>query len=650
MNRENYGMITGLTGEYAGRRLRLHAGETVWFGSDSRNDAVLRGENISPLHCGISCDPENNCFWVACESEFGVLVDGEKRMRKGTEIRMPSGTQIQLGSYLFELSCAGVAQESKYQGNDAGNGFYKDVSGVSPEFPRRISHFSSKYIGIGGAVLAVLLAIGVWTVVFFPGGSLKNESTESVSADADRLISSGEEDEDSLNNGLEAVDENTDGNDAEEVDSADSLASDNSADQGLISSDVESTDYPPGNPLEFEDSELKECVLVQNGYSTAAEPTDLLCESITELDASEYELTTLADLSYFPNLEILTIDNSGEDIDLKGINKATKLKKLTLKNCYMNDIERLAELTDLEYLDLSTSYLGRGNGIRDYSPLTNLKKLKYLDLSWNTEASFIGHSAVDGEFLNSLTSLEELNIYRMKITDYSLSALSCLKRLKISDCDLTEILQQMDTSGALSELVYLEADVHVDMTDECEMNYLSRAANLETAFLEIDQLTTLEGFASLQNLKTLHLTNGYYLSLAEWDNIGKLVNLEELTFNLSANRNESTQQADDYRFINNLVNLKRLSIYVYDGMAVSSFENLKKLEELHVKGDNYSRYVIDISGIENLTSLQEFGVYYVNVKSTAPLDDLDTLSVVEYGLGSDFYFDEDGAWARGIMY
>ena len=141
--------------------------------------------------------------------------------------------------------------------------------------------------------------------------------------------------------------------------------------------------------------------------------------NLTSLDISKTNATD-SDLSYvgnLPNLEVLVAsENNITDIsalsnlfklktlDLSNPNVSTFSVKMTSQNM-ISDISPLADLTELSYLNLS------GNIIVDISPLYNLKNLYHLDLSYNLIS--------DISVLSNIIHLSYLNISVNKISDIS---------------------------------------------------------------------------------------------------------------------------------------------------------------------------------------------------------------------------------------
>ena len=337
----------------------------------------------------------------------------------------------------------------------------------------------------------------------------------------------------------------------------------------------ESTVIEEGTPVTFEDTEFQKFIAKQLGISSGVTITDKMCESITELECSKVHLTTLADLKMFPNLTKLYVDNLGYELELKGINKVTNLTSLTLKNCGLSEVDRIAELTKLEYLDIS----GRKNVI-DYSTLSALSNLKYLDISGDGYNKF---SLVDGSFINSLTNLEELNIYHVSIDKYSFVKLKNLRSLTIGNCHADNVLKQLCDSGGITSLekfdlydsegsVFDDRNVYQNLTNDGIKKYLSKAVNLK--FLKINHnmynITSLEGIGNLKNLEVLYLNtnNAFQLPLSAYNELSKLTNLKKLTLEGSvteeARVNNKTITPNDYAFLNKMTSLEVLCIEAYD--------------------------------------------------------------------------------------
>ncbi len=396
-----------------------------------------------------------------------------------------------------------------------------------------------------------------------------------------------------------------------------------------------------GTPVSFEDAQMEICVKSIMEIPSDEDMTDKQCEQITSIDTSGYVLSTLSDLEKFPNLKVLYVDNSDIELSLKGINKAPNLISITLKNCKLSEVDRLSEITNLEYLDISTSS-SWGTQVNDYSTLEALKNLKHLDMSWNGYNAYNEFDLVDASFINSLTNLEELNIYETGIENYSFANLRNLKKLTISRCNVDAVLQQLCENGSINNLeeltVYCNGSYRNQISNDGIKDYLSKANNLKVLTLSgTGNLTSLSGLGNLTNLETFYFDNGnaYDLPVAAYDELSKLTKLTDLTITCNANVYEvlhDTQTPNDYSFLNRIPSLIKLKIDTYDGMKISCFNGLNNLEELTLGSYKYSPNEVDISGIEEFRALKIFRYCTdgVRFKSSAPLDDLDDIQIEEF--------------------
>ncbi len=390
-----------------------------------------------------------------------------------------------------------------------------------------------------------------------------------------------------------------------------------------------------GNPIEFYDSNIRKCICDMLSKSADDIVTDVECENITQLDCSEYKLSTLEDMEKFPNLKVLYIDNSEQPLNLKGINKAKNLVALTLRNCNLMEVDRIAELSNLRYLDLSTDS-SWGTQVVDYSSLANLKNLEVLNMEERGYNAYNYYKArdIDGAFIASLTNLKELYLRQTELNAYPLSNLSKLERLSVSEYDKDELLKQLFESGAISNIKYLDIGMGEGKSVTNEgISYLSKASSLEKLIIPTnsDDFTSLRGFSSLKNLKYLEFT--YTLSHipnSEYEEISELKNLETLSF-------DSTDCVDEegrkYYFLNGLNNLTELTIAPFNDMELNDLPELDTLEKLNLLDIGTSTTMVDASGIDKFKNLKELNYSdHVRFKSTAPFDDLEYINLHEIGL------------------
>lgn len=396
--------------------------------------------------------------------------------------------------------------------------------------------------------------------------------------------------------------------------------------------------------VEFADTELQQCILDTYNVSTV---TESLCEKITELNTTGYELSTLEDLEKLPNLTTLYVNNSGTDLSLKGVNKVPNLTSLTLIDCNLQEVDRIADLENLEYLDIST-FSGWGTDVTDYSTLSALKNLKTLNMAWYNDNAYNDYSLTDASFINELTNLEVLDLFGTGIENYDLSGLSKLRRLAISHCDPNTIFEQLESSGAINNLEMLDISRTI-IGDDFISNHLSKASNLHELYIMFDGLSSLEGIENLSALNKLYINNNstYNIPMSEYSRLGSLENVKDLYVSEAPTFDNGQEGNFDhsYGFLSGMKSLERIEIAPFDGMTFDPLADLEHLEYIKLNGGfgSYDTEDVDISRIGDIKNLKDFLYARVKFKSTAPLDDLDYLNVAEfnpYEMNDSSYYED----------
>ena len=217
---------------------------------------------------------------------------------------------------------------------------------------------------------------------------------------------------------------------------------------------------------------------------------------LTELDASQREITDLTGLEFASNLIGLyvsgnwnyNISSSSSSLDISPLSNLTKLKVLLLRHSRISDLTPLAKLTQLNGLILSE------NGIRDITPLAGLVNLGFLTL--------IENPIVDLSPLANLTRLKELRISAGRITDITpLAHLTNLVTLNLASNQIVDI-------GPLAGLIQLEKLV-IDSNQIVDISPLANLTGLRE--LKIDRNRIVD-FSPLQGLS---LTNLRYDEVCE---------------------------------------------------------------------------------------------------------------------------------------
>ena len=149
-------------------------------------------------------------------------------------------------------------------------------------------------------------------------------------------------------------------------------------------------------------------------------------------------------------LKSMLINKYGNTFDENGDKKKKKkemeaITDLSLYRKGIKDLTGLEYATNLKSLDLSNAEPTEGdepNAITDLTPISNLKNLTFLDLTYNNLSNI--------EPLKNLTQLEYLLLYGNNIEDISsLSSLINLKELELANNQVRDI-------SALSGLVNLK--------------------------------------------------------------------------------------------------------------------------------------------------------------------------------------------------
>jgi len=276
-------------------------------------------------------------------------------------------------------------------------------------------------------------------------------------------------------------------------------------------------DYPPIE-VSFVDPIIEQLVrLTLNKESETI--TDVDCESITNIRQynlrnngmswDEYKnlhVSSLADMSLFPNLQQLDLENIGNITDFSVLSSCKGLSSIDFSDGNIQDISFVEYLPNLGYCRLSD------NNISDLRPLLNCKNLYGL--------------YIDGNPISNLSVLEELDLEDISVTATYLDDLSIcgsgenLDYLQVygcGGCDLTEI-------GQLSNLRYLylyardysQNDGNAKQSSLDDISFLENLTSLERLNIQglssYDQLSVVK---SLSNLSDLYVQTLDYSSLPD---------------------------------------------------------------------------------------------------------------------------------------
>lgn len=209
-------------------------------------------------------------------------------------------------------------------------------------------------------------------------------------------------------------------------------------------------------------------------------------------------------LFYCPGITSLTI--SGSDLDLGGIEKLTKLKKLEI-SCEVLDFAPLGKLKNLEDLHVRCTY----NSL-NVSELAKAAKIKTLFLS--------SLKTKDWSFLKQMKNLTDLSLYYIpNIRNSDLAPLKQLKSLSLSEsgCDVAAV-GNFPNLEAYSEVMSYGGDFSVFMkcprlrwlnlmgcrTGVMDFNYVQNCP-LEVINCDGTEVTNVEQLANIKTLKSIFI-------------------------------------------------------------------------------------------------------------------------------------------------
>ncbi len=91
-------VIVGVRGEYANQDLTVSQGEEIVMGRDAQKaNLVFASEKISKVHCRITFNRGENCYYVTDQSRNGVFIEGGRQLAVGKAERISRGTKIRIG-------------------------------------------------------------------------------------------------------------------------------------------------------------------------------------------------------------------------------------------------------------------------------------------------------------------------------------------------------------------------------------------------------------------------------------------------------------------------------------------------------------------------------------------------------------------------
>ena len=276
----------------------------------------------------------------------------------------------------------------------------------------------------------------------------------------------------------------------------------------------------PGAVVHIPDPNLRAAIAEALGKSPNAPITTEEMEGLRRLRARYRDIHDLAGLQFATNLNELDLKNN-QVSDLSPIAGLIGLRELWLQDNPVSDISPLRGLTNLTHLEVDGTPVSdispvrgltnlthlevdgtpvsdispiaglinldslnfEGDNVSDLSPIAGLINLKHISAGW-------GHSVSDLSFLAGLTKLEVIGLNAGKISDLTpLAGLTNLKELHFQDNDISDI----------SPLAGLTGLTRMNLGDNniSDISPLAGLTNLKWLVIhrnEISDISPLEGF------------------------------------------------------------------------------------------------------------------------------------------------------------
>ena len=233
-----------------------------------------------------------------------------------------------------------------------------------------------------------------------------------------------------------------------------------------------------------------------------------------------------------------------------------------------------------------------------YDLIINLKKLKYLDLSYN--------QIIDISALKDLTNLNTLYLDGNQISDISaLKDLTNLNTLDLRNNQISDI-------STLEDLTNLNT---LDLSDNqiSDISALKDLTNLNTLDLSNNQISDISALKDLTNLNTLYLSNN---QISDISALKDLTNLNTLYLH--------NNQISDISALKDLTNLNNLYLHNNQIIDISALKDLTNLTYLKLSDNQIS----DISALKDLTNLNNLSLFNNQISDISALKDLKKLKIL----------------------
>ena len=334
-----------------------------------------------------------------------------------------------------------------------------------------------------------------------------------------------------------------------------------------------------------------------------------------------------------PGIEYWVKGVLGYDIDYEL--KEEDLEKVTEIGLPFKDIRGIEKLVNLE----SVTFFDTDGNVYDFTPLSKLKKLKTLRISFtppeerDPNEEFINMTCLDASF-SLLTNLESIIINNTELKD--VAPIEVLVNLKNLDLAYNKIEFLPENIGNLQKLesfgfVYNKVEDITPLKALVKLKGLALSHNNVENIVPIKNLVNLIGFYGQGNkikniLPLTNLVNLIYLELnqnqieeipAEFVNLKKLQTLE-LSYNNITNLPD----------LQGLDSLAEISLS-YNNLSNEDFVKLDALKKVQFLYASFNKEITKVPVMKNVNSLQQLNLIGNNITDLSGFADNDSFPVLK---------------------
>ena len=376
--------------------------------------------------------------------------------------------------------------------------------------------------------------------------------------------------------------------------------------------------------LYFDEPKLEKAIALQVGVEVRNLTSTHIRERLKYFELNDAKIRSLKGLEHASNLEVLILKNNLLT-DLGPIAKLPKIKKLDLSG---NKISNLGSLLFLTHKSVEN----RISEIRD-----SLGTTKTLD---NEKANLLLEmTSLSGKELFANSSLEELNLSKNRLV--GLSGIEHFVRLRTLNASYNSLID-LDGVGKLKSLISLHLQGNqLGIPESFEDLNKNKMYDMGEPFSDLsgngkwDYDPLVEFNSTIQSLRNLYLYDNH---ISKLDSLGDFPNLSVLL--LSGNKlndldgietirslqklHLNNNQISNLNGLQNLVNLTQLFLSENRICDIRALSKLSRLQSLHLQYN----HIEDAASLKNLSGLKELRLSNNLIHEISFLDGLSNLKLL----------------------